>query len=320
MTATFQDLPDVAVRRIAQHAMGISEDRALKNGTVAQETAVCLSRTCKKLRAATAHAVEELRFGTQEGIWPGVRAISPYIWENVRVLDCTVNRSGLLGFLKWLMPGTGITCLRLRVVGEPYPEARLSQLERVLLGRLFTQCGHRLVELEITGINCQALLFSVLFQCTSLRKLRITEYGEESPSTLLSMLVLLCLVNRNSLELIEFPFQLWRGRMDKIPDGSVLYAACEVTWATLWGSYRAGLKESAVNLPSDESELIASFQKMSLRMDDLEVAMKQNLEDFKAVAPSMGPDDIPAVVLQRLLPNLLQVNNRPVSKSEDGIQ
>ncbi|CDF38724.1 unnamed protein product [Chondrus crispus] len=318
MAATFQDLPDVAMHLIAQYALGMSEHGILKPDIAAQRTAVSLSRTCKRLRVATAHAVKELHYGTCEGMWPSVRVISPYIWENLRVMDCTVNRSGLLGFLKWLMPGTGITCFRLRVVGDPYPEARLLQLERVLLGRLFTQCGHRLVELEITGINCQALLFSVLFQCTSLRDFRISDYGEESSSTLLSMVMLLCLANRKSLQSIEFPFQIWRDRMDKVPNGSVLYAACEVTWATLWGSYRAGLKESAVNLPSDETELIASFKKVSLRMDDLEISMKRNLGDFKTLAPFIEAGDIPDVVLWRLMPKLLQVNSRPVSKSGDG--
>lgn len=315
-----QDLPDVALSLIIKHALGLSNDRVLEPNREAQKTAVSLARSSRKLRGATAGAIREICFGDHEGLWPSVGAVAPHAWANLRTVDCTVNRSGLLGFLKWLVPATGITCLRLRVVGEPYSETRLSQLERMLLGRLFTQGGCRLVELEVSGINCQTLLFVALFQCTSLQKLRIVEYGEESASTLLNVFTLLCLVNRYSLESVDFPFDAWRDRMEKVPDGMHLYAACEVTWATLWGSYRAGLKESAVNLPSDESELVASFKKVSLRMDELELAMNNSMKDFKAASPSFESTDMLDEVLCRLLPKLLQVNNRPVRRIENGIQ
>lgn len=315
-----QALPEAALSLIVKHALGLSNDRVLEPNSEAQKTAVSLARTSRTLRGATAGAIHEVCFGDREGLWPSVRAVALHAWPSLRALDCTVNRSGLLGFLEWLVPATGIKCLRLRVVGEPYPESRLSQLERMLLGRYFTQGGCRLVELDVSGVSCQTLLFTAMFHCTGLRKLHIGEYGEDSASTLLNMFILLCLVNRDCLESVDFPFDAWRNRMEKVPDGTHLYAACEVTWATLWGSYRAGLKEAAVNLPSDESELVASFRKVSFRMDELELGMNNNMKDFKAASSSFESTDMPDQVLCRLLPKLLQVNNRPARRNENGIQ
>lgn len=316
-----QHLPEVALSLILRYALDISPEGVLQqHNPHAQRTAIAIARTSNGLRAAVADAIREVRFIEGEGFWPSVTILAPHAWPKLDTLDCTVNRSGLLGFLKWLIPAAGIERLRLRVVGAAYSEGRLAQLERLLLGRLFTQVGSRLLELDMSGLDCQALLFATLFQCTNLCKLRITHYGEANTATMLNMSVLLCLMNRQHVESIEFPFSTWLEQMELIPSGPQLYKACEVTWATLFGSYRAGLKESAVNLPSAEPELVASFKKVSLRMDNLEEQMKQGMADFKAAAPSFQPSDVPEKVLRRILPNLLQVNNKRVGSDRNGSQ
>lgn len=218
----------------------------------------------------------------------------------------------MMAFLKWLIPADGIRTLRLRVVGAPYGNERLAQLERLLLGRLFTQGGVRLEELDVEGVDCQALLFAALFQCTSLRKLRLTQYGEVKGESLWQMLMLLCLINRRCLRQVEFPFQVWKDSMGRIMGGMELYTACQVTWHTFWGSYRAGLKESAVNLQSGEDELVALFKKISMRMDKLEADMNESMDMFESIAPTLEADDMPIGVLSRLLPRLEQVNGETV--------
>lgn len=316
-----QHLPDAALSLILGHALGLYPHGVLLQcDKHAQQMAVILARTSRKLRVAVANIIREVRFTEGEGLWPNVTVLAPHAWHKLVTLDCTINRSGLLGFLKWVIPAESIERLRLRVVGEPYSDSRLAQLERLLLGRLFTQVGSQLLELDVSGLDCQALLFASLFQCTDLRKLRIEHYGEANTATMLNMLVLLCLVNRQHLESVEFPISVWQEKMEAVPSGSQLYTACEVTWATLFGSYLAGLKESAINLPSDESQLVASFRKVSLRMDNLEEQMKQTMADFKAAAPSFESSDIPDKMLRSMLPNLLQVNNKLVESNRNDVQ
>lgn len=316
-----QYLPEVSLSLILRYALNISPDGVLQQQNKhAQQTAIALARTSSRLRAAVANAIREVRFTDGEGFWPSATILASHAWHKLDTLDCTINRSGLLGFLKWLIPAAGIERLRLKVVGAPYLESRLAQLERLLLGRLFTQVGNRLMELDVSGLDCQALLFASLFQCTNLRKLRISHYGEANTATMLNMSILLCLMNRQHLESIELPFSTWKEQMEVVPSGPQLYKACEVTWATLFGSYRAGLKESAVNLPSDESELAASFRRVSLRMDSLEEQMKQNMTDFRTAAPSFQASDVPEKILRAILPNLLQVNNKLVESNRNGLQ
>lgn len=303
------DLPQATLTRIARHALSIGSDGTLRPDKLAQRTAVSLSRTCRGLRNATALSIQSLNFADEAGLWPSVSALSPMAWPGLHTLKCTVNRANLSGFLKWLTLGTDISCLSLRVVGEPYPQSRLAQLERMLLGRMFTQMGSNLVELEVAGIDSQTVLFTTLFQCTKLRKIAVGLYGDSgTPATLLNMMVLLCLVNRDHLQVVQLPFDNCNSGLEGMPNGGQLCTSCKVTWETLLGSYKAGLKESAVNLPSNEDELVASFKKMSSRMDSLEAAMLKTFDDFSVLAPSVKGSDVLHKILFGLLPRVEKVN------------
>lgn len=305
----FTDLPDAAMTRIVKHALGLPEEGTLNPDRQALQSAVILARTSLKLRRATANSIHSLKFPHEEGLWPSVAVLSPHAWLGLHTVDCVVNRSSLLGFLKWGMPASDITHLRLRVVGEPYPEERLGKLERMLLSRMLTQMGLNLVELDISGIDCQGVMFACLFQCTKLRKLSIGAYGNGKPSTLLSMMILLCLVNRDHLEVVKFPFTEWAAEMESVPDGQHLYASCNIAWQTLFGSYKAGMKESAVNLPSKEEELVASFQKMQVRMDSLELSMNKCLEEFETISQYVSSSEVPNQILFDVLPRIRTVNS-----------
>lgn len=294
-------LPPRALHLIIQHAADIPGGTLIPS-TESLNTIVTLCRTSQALRTATAAAIHQLRFHTSRA-WPSVKVLGPHAWPALDVLDVTVDRSSMLAFLKWLIPATP-TELRLRVVGEPYARDRLSELERVLLGRLFTNSGAVLRVLCVEGINCQSLLFSAMFQCTALRHVEIKDYGDASPPALISVMSIICLANREWLEKVDVPWQEWRNRMTDKPDGQEYTKACMITWQTLWRSFRAGMKESAMNLPSGEEELVAKYKQVSARMDALSDRMDSVWKPFQAAGKGVPADDVPSTVLRKLVPKL----------------
>lgn len=302
------DLPDKALCRVLQEVIGIGVDGKLTPNEEQKRMVVTLARTSRRMRQSTAKAIRSIELSEDSTVWPSLKVLGPHAWDGLQVLNCSVKRTGFLGFLKWLLPAVGVRELRIQVTGEPYGQERLGSLERLLLGRLFTQIGIGVEVLHVSGIDCNSVLFSALFQCTNLRDLRVEAYGEVSAS-LLNVLVLICVVNRQNLQRVRFPAEEWKASMDQVPDGRQLANACFITWGTLFGSYRAGLKESAVNLPSDETELMTTFQRISLRMDELEERMQSALGDLKVVAEDLPSCDVPERLLYRFMTQLESVND-----------
>lgn len=313
------ELPDSALKKVAKSVIGLGADGVFTPGQGQGLRAVTLARTCRRLRSAAAAPIRVVRFEAP-GAWPALKAFGPHVWDELEELDCVVDRSSFLGFLKWLLPARGLKVLKLRVIGAPYGAEKLSALERMLLGRLFTQIGSGLVELQVSGIDTKAVLYVVLFQCSELRVIDIGHYAEAgmdtSTSTLFDIFTLVCLVNSKHIERVQFPYEMWAEGMDQPRDGKTLPTRLEVVWGTLWGSYRAGLKESAVNLPTDEDELVASFQKMNKRFDALEGEMKNTLATFRETAADIEVGDVPCEMLFRNAPRLRFVNGNERPRKE----
>lgn len=299
------DLPYAAMARIARHVLDLTEPGTLRPDPNVLNSLVTLCQTSQKFRKAVAISIDSLIFPDAERLfWPNVSIISPSAWSGLRTVDCVINRSQLIAFLKWGTAAKDITHLRLHVVGEPYPIARLEEFERTMLGRMLTQVAGNLVELEISGINCQAVLFACLFQCTRLRKFCMGAYGDANPTTLLSVMILLCLVNRDHLEVVKFPYDEWSANMESVPDGKTLYANCRIAWENLFSSFKSGMKESALNIPAEGEELIASFQEMERRIDLVQASMRISLDELKELSISSVSQKDPRMMLLRLLPKV----------------
>ncbi|PXF41129.1 hypothetical protein BWQ96_09161 [Gracilariopsis chorda] len=299
---SFRDLPNEAVERIVTWALGITKERALTPDATTLKTAVQLSRTNNSLRRATAHAIQALHFEQGTPLWPSVKILGPHISDSVRVVNVTVDRSAMFGFLKWLLPAQDVAELTLNVVGEPYAQERMTQLEKMLLGRLFTNTGASLRSLKVSGVNCQSLLFTSLFKCTQLREIHIEDYGEASGATLLNVFTLVLLANRGHLKEVNAPLNIWKSRMSAVPDGDSFAKGCEMTWNTVWVGYLAGVKESVLNLKAGENELVNRVESAVSNMDDLEQWMRDGLSQLRDNAKGVGSESMPESVLGRLVP------------------
>lgn len=314
---TFDQLPDAAVLHIIRFVLGIQNGVLVPDATT-EAAIVTLARTSTKIRSATARVVKCINYGNASSPWPSLKVMAPYIWETCQKIDIKVNRQGMIGFLKWLLPANGLTHLRLVVEGEDYEQPRLIQLERMLLGRLFTQIGNGLETVSITGIGCQALFFGMLFQCTNLQSLHIARYRDTNVSTCLIAASLLCLVNRDTLQEADVSISEWLKEFEVEPSCIDFTTKCKATWDAVWNSYRTGLKESAANLPTDETEIVRKFNEVSARMEPLQKRMDDTLSQMQKVAT-----DCKTVMqlLNRMLPNTTlihggdtkQIGNRLIS-------
>lgn len=299
---SFGDLPNEAVERIAAWTLGIAKERALAPEASALKAVVQLSRTNSSLRRATAHAIQAFHFEQGTSFWPSVKILGPHISQSVRVVNVTVDRSAMFGFLKWLLPAQDLTELTLNVVGKPYAQERMTQLEKMLLGRLFTNTGASLRSLKVSGVNCQSLLFTSLFKCTQLREIHIEDYGEASGATLLNVFTLVLLANRGHLKHVHAPLAIWKSRMAVVPDGESFAKGCEMTWNTVWVGYLAGVKESVLNIKAGENELVNRVESAVSNMDDLEQWMRDGLSQLRNDAKGVGSESMPESVLGRLIP------------------
>lgn len=252
-------LPAGCLSRIAGFVLSSEHSRSpehvtLTPGSHAAKSAITLARTHPLLRKAAAAAVVAVDFRDDQQAWPAVRAVGSTCWPSLREVRVVVDRSRLVGFLKWLVGTDGLEVVELRVVGARYAKEGLVDLEKMLLGRLFMQTGLSLVELSVEGVDTKALLMSAVCRCSKLQRVRVKHYdasgggegsaaatdagaGATEPTLVWYIFVLLCLVNKESLVEVEHPF-----REVLVPDGKTLQSALDATWGTLWGNYRAGAK------------------------------------------------------------------------------
>lgn len=301
---TFAQLPDKIVRLILHLFLELPSDGVLAPNEIVQSRLVTLARVNQRIRKLTASLIKKLHYIDKEGAWPAVKVLGPHVWDQLEELEIKVNRSNALGFLKWVIPSTRITRLNLIMTGEPYPEPKLALFERAFIGRLFTQIGSQLKSLRIHGVGNKSILFATMFQCTVLEEIEIGDYGDDGGSTLTNAAMLLCAVNREHLRYLKLPLEAWKSRMDMIPEGNSFASGCEILWKTLMGSYKAGMKESAVNLKSDEEELVEKFKTLSVRMDKLEEQMNVTLEALKEVANNVEQKDVPLKVFEKFFPSV----------------
>ncbi|KAI0558850.1 hypothetical protein FGB62_182g129 [Gracilaria domingensis] len=298
---SLHSLPDETLERIVLHVLSIGKEVILTDDPHQLKAVVYLSRTSDALRRATSRVIQGYRLGGIP-IWPSVKMLGPHASNKLRVLDITVDRSVMFGFLKWLLPAQNIEELKLKVVGEAYSEERLTGLEKMLLGRLFTNTGARLHTLHISGINCQSLFFTSLFNCTQLRSIHVDDYGDTSGTTVLTVFTLVLLANRANLQRVVAPFETWKSRMNSALDGESFARACEVTWSTIWASYRAGMKESVMNLEANEKELEKRVRSTMASMDKTEHWMRAGLERLKKDARGLDSGAVPEAALSSLIP------------------
>jgi hypothetical protein len=314
------DLPDSVLQIIVGHVLCLGPDAELRPGSRGLRAAVLLARTHPQLRRAAGEAVRQLRFTAGAPAWPAARALGPIAPTSLEVVDVAINRSCFIGFLRWLAGGAGeLRVLHLRVVGLSYDRDALCDLEKMLLGRLFTRTGHAIQSLVVSGIDAGSLLVTVCCRCTSLRRFELRRYDATNPSPSVPHLspinvclcLITCLVNRDHLQRVRLPtldFGSMSGAGAEGMDGSGASDMLENVWAAMWGNYRAGVKEAAANLAEDGSELAAFFRTVSHRMDDVDSSMRDTLLRVRDIAPRLGKDALPLALLANLAPLLSDVH------------
>lgn len=178
------------------------------------------------------------------------------------------------------------------------------------------QTGRSLREIDVDGLDSKSVIMAAVCRCSRLEVVRIGHYvggaeGEEAPSgpgMLLYIFLLLCLVNRRQLKSVAYPF---KDPFD-VPERAELMEGVNVSWATLWGNYRAGAKEAAANLPAEAEEMHDLFKTVSVQMDEIEETMTAFLKENVVEAGSDGAREKDAgmdALLRRLLPKVTEVSS-----------
>lgn len=154
---------------------------------------------------------------------------------------------------------------------------KLHQLERLLLGRFFTRAGAQLRELAIVGLGAHMVLFAMLFHVQTLERLELDAGGGDVGGALPALHALVHMVNRECLKDVSVPLGEWLQGVG----GAEFVKVCVGTWDTLFRSYRAGVKEGAVNM---EEDVETKYLREQARLDKLEIDMSHVLERLMARA------------------------------------
>lgn len=309
------ELPERVLERIAGFALfpDDSESGALTPGSTSSSESIRFARTHPRLRNAACHVVSSLDYGSSCDAWPAVRALAPGAWPQLKDVRVTIDRSKLCGFLKWLVGGTSVRSLHINVVGERYPQSSLWDLERMLIGRLFTQLGHDLEVLVVSGIDTKSLLMSVACRCTKLRQLELDYFvgGDANTSAAsplcLYLFTIVCMVSSKHLRRIRVPLDGFQEN-NETPSGSEALEVLENTWSTLWGNYQAGAKEALTNLPEDETKMVDLFRRVMDGMKGIEATMRERVLHLRSVASSLTADRMPYGMLMEAAPLICDIN------------